>query len=149
MEKPISLIALCAILALAGCGGSGSSSVEKTKPKVTVPKGPPPKKLVIVEIEKGTGATVKTGDEVTVQWVAVQYRSHKEIGSSWSAHKPFTFKTDAGRVIPGWDRGVIGMKVGGRRELIVPPSLAYGHTGSTSVPPNEGLVFVIDLLAVR
>jgi len=144
------IVALCAVLMVAGCGGSDSSSGEEpTKPKVTVPKGPPPKKLIVEEVEKGTGATVKPGDEVTVQWIGIQYRSGKEVGSSWSYHEPLTFKTNAGRVIPGWDRGMTGMKVGGRRKLIIPPALAYEDTGTTSIPPNETLVYVVDLLAIK
>jgi peptidylprolyl isomerase len=149
VKRSIPFIVLCAVFALAGCGGSGSSSGEKTKPEVTVPKGPPPKKLVIEEIEEGTGAAAKTGDEVTVQWVGVHYKSGKEFYSTWKDHQAFTFKTGAGRVILGWDRGMKGMKVGGRRELIIPPALAYGYAGTTSVPPNETLIYVVDLLAVK
>lgn len=158
-------ILLCAMLAVAGCGsGSSSSSTEsssstpaespsatkKTKPKVTVPKGAPPKKLVIKDIEKGSGATAESGDEVTVQYVGVNYENGKEFDSSWSRNEPFTFQLGAGQVIPGWDQGVEGMKVGGRRELIIPPGLAYGPAGSPpAIGPNETLVFVIDLLGVK
>lgn len=152
MKRSTSFVALCAILALAGCGGSGSSSGEKTKPtapKVTAPKGPPPKKLVIKDLKKGTGAGVRTGDLVTVQWVGALYKGGKEFYSSWKDHHIYTFKTGAGRVIPGWDRGMVGMKVGGRRELIIPPALAYEYRGATSVPPNETLILVVDLLAIK
>jgi peptidylprolyl isomerase len=169
--KPLMLIvALCVALALAvaGCGGSSNSSTgstesestasaesttatkSKTKPKVTVPKGAPPKKLEIKEIEEGTGAEAKSGDEVTVQYVGVGYESGKEFDSSWSRNEPFTFGLGAGQVIPGWDQGVEGMKVGGRRELIIPPELAYGPAGSPpAIGKNETLIFVIDLLAVK
>jgi peptidylprolyl isomerase len=149
MLRSIPFIALCAILALAGCGGSGSSSSGKSPPEVTVPKGPPPKKLIIKEIEKGTGAGVRTGDQVTVQWVGVLYKSGKEYYSTWKDHHTFTFKTHAGRVIPGFEQGIKGMKVGGRRELIIPPHLAYRFGGTTSVPPYETLIYVIDLLAIE
>ncbi len=149
MKRPISFIVLCAVLALAGCGGGGSSSSGKTKPVVIVPKGPPPKKLVVKEIEKGTGPAVKVGDEVTVKWLGAQYRNGKEFGSSWADHDTFTFLTNAGRVIPGWDRGMIGMRVGGRRELIIPPALAYESRGTESVAPYETLIYVIDLLAIK
>jgi peptidylprolyl isomerase len=164
-------IALCAGLAFAGCGGGDDSSTEssestsatstestasaepsaeKTKPKVTVPSGAPPKKLEIKELEKGSGATAKAGDEVTVQYVGVGYDSEEEFDSSWSRNEPFTFGLGAGMVIPGWDQGVEGMKVGGRRELVIPPNLAYGSAGSPPViGPNETLIFVIDLLAVN
>ncbi|MFI5027430.1 MAG: FKBP-type peptidyl-prolyl cis-trans isomerase [Solirubrobacterales bacterium] len=117
---------------------------------MTVPKGAPPKRLVVKEIEKGTGAEAKAGDEVTVQYVGVNYKNGKEFDSSWSRNEPFSFKLGAGMVIPGWDKGVAGMKVGGRRELIIPPNLAYGPAGAPpSIGPNETLVFVIDLLAVH
>lgn len=131
-------------------GGEKSAGGEKTKPKVTVPSGPPPKKLEIKEIEEGTGATAKAGDEVTVQYVGVGYDSEEEFDSSWSRNEPFSFALGAGQVIPGWDQGVQGMKVGGRRELIIPANLAYGTTGSPPViGPDETLIFVIDLLAVN
>jgi peptidylprolyl isomerase len=161
----------CLALAVAGCGGSDdstkstestatgatesksekSSSAKKTKPKVTVPNGPPPKKLEIEEIEEGTGAMAKAGDEVSVQYAGVGYESGEEFDSSWSRNaEPFTFGLGAGQVIPGWDEGVQGMKVGGRRGLIIPPELAYGEAGSPpAIGPNETLIFVIDLLAVR
>lgn len=127
-----------------------SGNGGKTKPKVTVPSGPPPKKLEIKEIEKGTGATAKAGDEVTVQYVGVGYDSEEEFDSSWSRNEPFSFSLGAGEVIQGWDKGVEGMKVGGRRELIIPANLAYGASGSPPViGPNETLIFVIDLLAVN
>jgi peptidylprolyl isomerase len=127
-----------------------SSGGKKTKPEVTVPSGAPPKKLEIKEIEKGTGATAKAGDEVTVQYVGVGYDSEEEFDSSWSRNEPFAFGLGAGEVIPGWDQGVEGMKVGGRRELIIPANLAYGPAGSPpTIGPNETLIFVIDLLAVQ
>ena len=171
--KRLALILLaCFALVAAGCGGgsdssssestassssessspeSSSSTKKKTKPKVTVPKGAPPKKLEIKEIEAGTGAEAKAGDEVSVQYIGVDYESGKEFDSSWSrGAEPFTFGLGAGQVIPGWDQGVEGMKVGGRRELIIPPELAYGEAGSPpAIGPNETLIFVIDLLAVR
>ena len=157
-------IALCAALGLAACGGGDDSttgatessasaetesSAEKTKPKVTVPKGAPPTKLEVKDLEEGTGAEAKAGDEVTVQYVGVNYKNGKEFDASWDRGEPFTFQLGAGMVIPGWDQGVEGMKVGGRRELIIPPELAYGPEGSPpAIGPNETLIFVIDLLEV-
>jgi peptidylprolyl isomerase len=175
VRVPISIVALCAVLALAGCGSSSDSSTgsteptssnsteestaparqseptaKKTKPEVTVPKGAPPKQLVVKELEEGTGAEAKAGDEVAVQYVGVNYKSGKEFDSSWSRHEPFAFQLGVGQVIPGWDQGIEGMKVGGRRELIIPPELAYGEAGSPpAIGPNETLVFVVDLLAVK
>lgn len=125
-------------------------TAEKTKPKVTVPKGPPPKQLVIKEIEEGSGAAAEPGDEVTVQYVGAGYRSKEEFDSSWSRNEPFTFSLGSGLVILGWDEGVKGMKVGGRRELLIPSQLGYGHVGSLpAIGHDEALVFVIDLLAVK
>lgn len=159
-------IMLCA-LAVGGCGGGDDSSTgstettssnsaespsagKKTKPTVTVPKGAPPKKLVVEDIEEGSGATAKSGDQVTVQYVGVDYKNGAEFDSSWSRSEPFPFNLGAGEVIPGWDQGIAGMKVGGRRELIIPPNLAYGSAGvPPSIGPNETLVFVVDLLGVK
>jgi peptidylprolyl isomerase len=127
-----------------------SAGGKKTKPTVTVPSSPPPKQLKIEEIEKGSGATAKAGDEVTVQYVGVGYDSEEEFDSSWSRNEPFTFNLGAGEVIKGWDQGVEGMKVGGRRELLIPGNLAYGPEGRPpTIGPNETLIFVIDLLAVN
>jgi len=161
VRLPIALISLCAVLAFAGCGGSSDSSTEstststsepaaKTKPKVSVPKGAPPKQLEVKDLEEGSGAEAKSGDKVTVQYVGVNYKNGKEFDSSWSRNEPFPFTLGAGEVIPGWDQGVEGMKVGGRRELIIPPELAYGEAGAPpAIGPNETLVFVIDLLEVE
>jgi peptidylprolyl isomerase len=158
------IIALCLALGLAAWGGDDSTSgsteaasaaaespasAEKTKPTVTVPKGAPPKKLEIKDLEEGTGDEAKAGDEVTVQYVGVNYKNGKEFDASWDRGEPFAFQLGAGMVIPGWDQGVEGMKVGGRRELIIPPELAYGPEGSPpAIGPNETLIFVIDLLEV-
>jgi peptidylprolyl isomerase len=158
------IFAVCLALGVAACGGDDSttgsteaattaaespSSTEKAKPTVTVPKGAPPKKLEVKDLEEGTGAEAKAGDEVTVQYVGVSYKNGKEFDASWDRGEPFTFQLGAGMVIPGWDQGVEGMKVGGRRELIIPPELAYGPEGSPpAIGPNETLIFVIDLLEV-
>ncbi|MDX6594625.1 MAG: peptidylprolyl isomerase [Solirubrobacterales bacterium] len=162
----ISIISLCVALALAvaGCGSSDSSSSStqstsasssevstnlKAKPKVTVPGAPAPKKLEENEIVEGSGAEAKTGDEVTVQYVGVGYDSGEEFDASWG-REPFSFPLGAGEVIAGWDKGVAGMKVGGRRELVIPANLAYGSAGyPPAIGPNEPLIFVIDLLAVK
>jgi peptidylprolyl isomerase len=127
-----------------------TSTAKKTKPTVTVPKGISPKKYAIKEIEEGSGATAKKGDTVTVQYVGVGYDSEEEFDSSWSRNEPYTFTLGAGGVIKGWDVGVEGMKVGGRRELLLPPNLAYGPEGSPpKIGPNETLIFTIDLLSVE
>jgi len=170
VKLPMALISICAALAIAGCGSSNDSSTgssestatatestsaeaaggEKTKPKVAVPKGAPPKQLEVKDLEEGSGVEAKSGDKVTVQYVGVDYKNGKEFDSSWSRNEPYAFGLGAGRVIPGWDQGVEGMKVGGRRELIIPPELAYGEAGAPpAIGPNETLVFVIDLLEVN
>jgi peptidylprolyl isomerase len=162
-------VALALALAVAGCGSSDddSSSTQATsaatttessggdtnldaKPKVTVPDGAAPKKLEKTEIVEGDGAEAKSGDEVTVQYVGVNYKNGKEFDASWDRGEPFAFQLGAGMVIPGWDQGVEGMKVGGRRELIIPPELAYGTAGSPpAIGPNETLIFIVDLEAVK
>lgn len=120
-----------------------------TKPVVTVPTGPAPAHLVTKDLVTGTGATVAAGQTVTVNYVGVLYKTGKEFDSSWSRNQPFTTALSAGSVIPGWVQGIPGMKVGGRRELIIPASLAYGKAGSPpTIPPNSPLVFVVDLLSI-
>ncbi len=133
----------------AGESDEASAGGKKTKPTVTVPKGVSSKKYAFKELEEGTGATAKKGDEVTVQYVGVGYDSEEEFDSSWSRNEPFSFTLGGGEVIKGWEQGVEGMKVGGRRELLLPPNLAYGAAGSPpNIGPNETLIFVIDLLSV-
>ena len=124
-------------------------TTNKTKPKVEVPKGPPPKKLVIKDLEAGKGPAAKAGDEVTVHYVGVLYKNGKQFDASWDRGEPFTFELGSGGVIAGWEKGIEGMKVGGRRELIIPPELAYGSEGGGTIPPNSTLIFVVDLLAIE
>lgn len=155
-------IVACGAIAIAGCGGdddSTSASTESTaakapestdtKPTVTVPKGAPPKQLEKNDLTEGDGAEAKSGDEVTVQYVGVNYKNGKEFDASWDRGEPFTFTLGSSMVIPGWEQGVEGMKEGGRRELVIPPELAYGPEGSPpAIGPDETLIFVIDLLEV-
>jgi len=124
-----------------------TSGPLSTQPKVTPPSGPAPTKLVTKELIVGTGPEAKAGQSVTVNYVGVLYHGGKEFDASWKRSEPFTFELGAGKVIKGWDAGVAGMKVGGRRELIIPAELAYGAQGSPpTIPPNAPLVFVVDLL---
>jgi peptidylprolyl isomerase len=117
------------------------------QPKVTPPGGAAPTKLVTKDLIKGTGAEAKAGESVTVNYVGVLFHGGKEFDASWKRSEPFTFMLGRGQVIPGWDQGVAGMRVGGRRELIIPAELAYGKRGSPpTIPPNAPLVFVVDLL---
>jgi FKBP-type peptidyl-prolyl cis-trans isomerase len=119
------------------------------QPTVTVPAGAAPSALVIKEIIKGSGAEAKTGQPVTVNYVGALFHGGKVFDASWKRNEPFVFTLGQGAVIKGWDQGVPGMKVGGRRELVIPANLAYGSKGAgSSIPPNAPLVFVIDLLGV-
>jgi len=117
------------------------------KPVVSVPTGPAPTKLEIKDLIKGSGPEIKSpSSSVTVNYVGVLYKGGKEFDSSWKRGETATFALTG--VIPGWTKGIPGMKVGGRRELIIPAALAYGAKGSPpTIPPNAPLVFVIDLLA--
>ena len=116
-------------------------------PTVVVPAGSPPTQLESADLITGTGAAAKTGDALTVQYVLATYSSRKTVQSSWTS-QAFTFTLGQG-VIQGWDEGVVGMKVGGRRELIVPPSLGYGATAQgTGIAANDTLVFIIDLVKI-
>ena len=120
-----------------------------SKPKVVPTSGPPPKKLVIKDLIKGTGPAATAGSTVTVQYVGVLYKGGKQFDASWNdgSGKPVSLPLTG--VIKGWQQGIPGMKVGGRRELIIPSSLGYGVQGSPpKIPSNAALVFVIDLHGV-
>lgn len=133
------------------CSTESSISTDTSaKPEIPAPDGEPPKELECVDVVVGDGATAEEGDQVTVQYVGVNYDDGKQFDASWDNGQPFPFQLGSGSVIPGWDEGVVGMKVGGRRELIIPPDLAYGAQGSPpSIKPNSTLVFVVDLLDVQ
>ncbi len=119
------------------------------EPTVTVPPGAPPTVLESSDLIVGSGPAAKDGDSVTVQYVLATYSSDKVIQASWTS-QPFTFTLGQGQVIPGWDKGVVGMKVGGRRELVIPPSLGYGATSpGAGIAANDTLVFVVDLLKIN
>jgi peptidylprolyl isomerase len=167
VKTALPAILLCLALLAAGCGDddssngsdtepsaagapqSGAEAAERTKPEVSVPQESPPRQLVGNDLIEGTGPAAKAGDEVTVQYVGVGYDTGEEFDASWGG-QPFSFSLGAGEVIPGWDQGVEGMKVGGQRELLIPPNLAYGKAGfPPAIGQNEPLVFVIDLLSVK
>jgi peptidylprolyl isomerase len=167
------IVATLAALTVAGCGGAGGAKEgtpsENThteqaapaplkptgalahKPKVQMRSGPAPKKLQVKDLVKGKGPAAKSGDQLSVQYVGVLYKNGKEFDSSWSrGAQPLEFQLGTGGVIPGWDKGVPGMRVGGRRELIIPAKLAYGAQGSPpDIGPDEPLVFVIDLAGIQ
>jgi peptidylprolyl isomerase len=119
------------------------------KPTVEKPEGDIPFELGVEDIAVGDGAEATTGAKVTVHYVGVSFLTGEQFDASWDRGQPFQFKLGKGQVIPGWDRGVAGMRVGGRRKLTIPSALAYGARGAGGViKPNEPLVFVVDLLAV-
>lgn len=178
MHRVLLTVAACLALFAAGCGDDSSTTAKtsattteeqsaspaaeesaaekateeaekKTKPKVSVAKGAPPSKLVVKEIEKGTGPAAKAGDEVSVHYVGVLYESGKEFEASWDRNEPIVFPLGSNAVIQGWEQGLKGMKVGGRRELIIPPKLAYGSQAAGPIPANSTLVFVVDLQAIN
>jgi len=170
-------VAACLLAAglLAGCGDSNDSastasssqptetqttgtatapapSLKDTsqKPVIEKPTGPVPRKLKVHDIVKGKGPAARAGDELTVQYVGVTFSTGDQFDASWDNGQPFSFQLGNGDVIPGWDKGMKGMRKGGRRELTIPPRLAYGAQGSPpAIGPNETLVFVVDLVGLR
>ncbi|GAA0954442.1 FKBP-type peptidyl-prolyl cis-trans isomerase [Actinocorallia libanotica] len=119
------------------------------RPEIDFPEGPPPANLEITDLVVGDGEEAVRGQQVTVHYVGVAYSTGDEFDSSWNRKEPFSFPLGGGRVIKGWDMGVAGMKVGGRRKLVIPPHLGYGQRGAgPSIKPGETLIFVVDLLAV-
>ena len=154
------------VLALAGCGGDDEGETAATptpkatatpantdtskKPVVTVPDELPPDELQKRDIVVGKGKAAKTGDTVSMQYVGLTWSTGVEFDASWDRGEPFTFKLGEGKVIKGWDEGIPGMKVGGRRELTIPADLAYGAQGQPpDIGPNECLRFIVDLTKIK
>jgi peptidylprolyl isomerase len=173
MRKPIVTAGCAALaaLALAACGGSTAPGVQlapsagataasvpttpkvppaiSNKPSVTPPKDCNVKRLIKKDLISGSGQVAQAGQTVTVNYVGVLCKTGQEFDSSWKRNQTFTTALSPGGVIQGWVQGIPGMRVGGRRELIIPPNLAYGKRGSGStIPPNSTLVFVVDLISV-
>jgi peptidylprolyl isomerase len=120
------------------------------KPEIDFPDGPPPSDLEITDLTVGDGPEAKPGSQVSVHYVGVAHSSGEEFDASYNRGAPLDFPLGAGRVIQGWDQGVTGMKVGGRRRLVIPPHLGYGDRGAGGViKPGETLIFVVDLVGVR
>lgn len=152
------MLAACAAVLVAGCAGSkGGAATPASKPPARLakepvirpPAAPAPTKLVVRDLVRGSGDEAKPGDEVTVNYVGALYESGKVFDSSWERHTTFTTQLSNGSVISGWVKGILGERVGGRRELIIPPNLAYGSAGSPpKIPPNATLIFAVDLLSV-
>jgi peptidylprolyl isomerase len=126
---------------------SGPLSKE---PTIAKPKTPAPKTLVIKDLVKGTGAVLAVGQTATVNYVGATYSNAKVFDASWNRGMPSSFQLTPGSLINGWIKGLPGMRVGGRRELIIPSALGYGPTGNPAggIGPNEPLIFIIDLLGV-
>jgi peptidylprolyl isomerase len=119
------------------------------RPQIEKPEGDIPFELGVEDVVVGDGDEATAGKKVTVHYVGVAFSSGEEFDASWNRGQPFAFKLGKGQVIPGWDRGVAGMRVGGRRKLTIPSAMAYGARGAGGViKPHEPLVFVVDLLSV-
>ena len=170
------LVALVAVLALAACGsddedgdGAPPPAAEEqtgtteptpseqrealedtsTKPVIPRPSGSPPRRLQKEDIVRGKGPAAKPGDTLTVHYAGVAFSTGEEFDASWNSGQPFSFPLGGGRVIEGWDKGLVGMKKGGRRILTIPPEQAYGPAGQPpAIGPNETLVFVVDLVSI-
>jgi peptidylprolyl isomerase len=133
----------------ASSGSGGAVKVTGklgSKPTIKVPGGDPPAQLVIKDIKTGKGPKAAAGQTVSVQYLGALFKDGTPFDASWDrGAQPFEFQLGSGMVIPGWDQGLVGMQVGGRRVLTIPPDLAYGPSGSGPIGPNETLVFVVDM----
>lgn len=172
LRSVLILIAVVAVLGAAACGDDDESSAgagqeqstgitettppqealkdTTTKPEIPKPTGTPPRKLVREDIVKGKGPGAKPGDTVTVKYVGVNFSNGQEFDSSWDAGANFPVQLGAGMVIEGWDKGLVGIRKGGRRMLTIPPEMGYGAEGyPPDIPPNETLVFVVDAVSIK
>ncbi|MDX6649506.1 MAG: hypothetical protein QOJ97_1457 [Solirubrobacteraceae bacterium] len=172
--RALLLLPVLAALALAGCGKDKQASSVSTpaatastpaattaapaptagantdltkKPTIEKGTGPPPKKLVVQDIVTGSGPGAKRGDQLTMQYVGALYDTGQEFDASWDRGQPFPLQLGVQPVIEGWQQGLVGMKKGGRRKLIIPPDLGYGPQGQGPIPPNATLVFIVDRLS--
>jgi peptidylprolyl isomerase len=162
--RALAVLAAAAAIALAGCGSEekkqstgsptsassgGSLADVSRRPVIPKPAGPPPTSLQVKDLVKGTGRAARRGDVLSMQYVGISYSNGREFDASWDRGEPFEFQLGAGSVIEGWDRGLVGIRPGGRRELVIPASLAYGAKGRPpAIAPNEPLVFVVDAVSV-
>ncbi len=174
---PRILLALFLLALTAGCGGGDDASGESaatpipvpqdpaadirriveglstdtsSKPEIAAPLGSPPAELEKRDIVRGKGPKAKKGDNLAMQYVGVSWSTGEQFDASWDRGKePFTFELGAGGVIPGWDEGLVGMRQGGRRLLVIPAAKGYGAQGQPpDIGPNETLIFVVDLLRI-
>jgi peptidylprolyl isomerase len=124
----------------------GITKNTKKEPQIVTPEGAPPTELIRKDIVKGKGPKAKAGDQLTMQYVGYSWSNGQKFDASWDRGEPFVFQLGAGMVIPGWDQGLLGMRKGGRRLLIIPPDLGYGEAGAGgAIGPNETLIFAVDL----
>ena len=125
-------------------------NVSLDKPEIDFPDGPPPADLQVTDVSEGDGTEATAGKTVSVHYVGVAHSTGEQFDASYDRGSPLEFRLGVGQVISGWDTGVQGMKVGGRRKLVIPPHLAYGDRGAGgAIKPGETLIFVVDLLDVR
>lgn len=160
MSKTLPVLLLLSLaLLLPACSADTPEPGEKVaistnldeKPQLSANSTAPPGELVVKDIVRGSGPAVKPFDTVQVQYVGALWDSGQEFDSSWAnGGAPFETAIGAGKVIAGWDEGIVGMRVGGRRELIIPPDKGYGDMGSPpTIPGGATLVFVVDLVAIK
>ncbi len=139
MNRFLAVWAVAGLVGLAGCGGGGGGTSD-------TPSGPT--SLQIEDLTTGTGATAATGDTVSVLYTGTFLDGRVFDSSAAHGNVPFTFRLGAGQVIAGWDQGLVGMKVGGKRRLTIPSSLAYGPSGNGPIPPNTPIKFDVDLVGI-
>jgi peptidylprolyl isomerase len=121
-----------------------------TKPEIDVPEGSAPADLVVEDVKEGDGQEARPGDTISAHYVGVAHSTGEEFDASWNRGAPLDFRLGVGQVIKGWDDGIVGMKVGGRRKLTIPSHLGYGDRGAgAAIKPGETLIFVVDLVDVR
>jgi peptidylprolyl isomerase len=180
LRRMLTLIAVVAVFGLPACGGDGEENASggsadtatqerdtgtetaspqeaeqalrdtSVKPVIPKPTGTPPRKLVKEDIVKGKGRAAKPGDTVVMNYVGMNFSNAKEFDASWDRGQPFPLQLGAGGVIEGWEKGLVGIRAGGRRKLTIPPELGYGAEGDPpDIPPNETLVYVIDAVSVN
>jgi peptidylprolyl isomerase len=171
LRRALTLIAAVSVLGVVACGDDdeGSAAQEQqqsaetqttppedalkntsTRPVIPKPTGTPPRRLVKQDIVKGKGPGAKPGDIVTVNYVGVNFSNGQEFDSSWDSGAAFPVQLGAGMVIEGWDKGLVGIRKGGRRMLTIPPEMGYGAEGyPPDIPPNETLVFVVDAVSIK
>ncbi len=159
ISASVALAAIVAIVLIAGGDSGDKSSTTATtasednlgkKPTIAASDAPAPTTLQVEDIKVGEGPAAKAGDNLTMQYVGAIYDTGKEFDASWDRGQPFKFQLGAGNVIKGWDQGIVGMKAGGRRKLIIPADLGYGAAGSPpTIPANATLVFIVDLISIN